>query len=100
MEIANWMSRSPACISPNDTLAAAKKLMGAGQFRRLPVVENDKLVGIITERDLRQHWGYLDSTKVNAAMTLRPGYGHPEKHSRGCGPSDAPTQNRWPACRR
>jgi CBS domain-containing protein len=72
MEIANWMSRSPACVSPNDTLAAAKKLMDAGQFRRLPVVENDKLVGIITERDLRQHWGYLDSTKVNAAMTSDP----------------------------
>ena len=72
MEIANWMSRSPACISPNDTLAAAKKLMDAGRFRRLPVVENDKLVGIITERDLRQHWGYLDSTKVNAAMTSDP----------------------------
>jgi CBS domain-containing protein len=72
MEIANWMSRSPACISPNDTLAAAKKLMDAGRFRRLPVVENDKLVGIITERDLRQHLGYLDSTKVNAAMTSDP----------------------------
>jgi CBS domain-containing protein len=72
MEIANWMSRSPACISPNDTLAAAKKLMDAGRFRRLPVVENDKLVGIITERDLRQHWGYLDATKVNAAMTPDP----------------------------
>jgi CBS domain-containing protein len=72
MEIANWMSRNPACISPNDTLAAVKKLMDAGQFRRLPVVENDKLVGIITERDLRQHWGYLDSTKVNAAMTSDP----------------------------
>ena len=72
MEIANWMSRSPAWITPNDTLAAAKKLMDAGRFRRLPVVENDKLVGIITERDLRQHWGYLDSTKVDAAMTPDP----------------------------
>lgn len=72
MEIANWMSRSPACISPNDTLAAAKKLMDAGRFRRLPVVESDKLIGIITERDLRQHWGYLDATKVNAAMTPDP----------------------------
>ena len=72
MEIANWMSRSPACISPNDTLAAAKKLMDAGRFRRLPVVESEKLIGIITERDLRQHWGYLDATKVNAAMTPDP----------------------------
>jgi CBS domain-containing protein len=72
MEIANWMSRGPVCIRPSDTLAVAKKLMDAGHFRRLPVVENDKLVGIITERDLRQHWGYLDSTKVNAAMTSDP----------------------------
>ncbi len=46
--------------------------MDAGRFRRLPVVESDKLIGIITERDLRQHWGYLDSTKVNAAMTPDP----------------------------
>jgi CBS domain-containing protein len=72
MEIAKWMSRSPACVKPDDTLAAAKKLMDAGRFRRLPVVESDKLIGIITERDLRQHWGYLDSTKVNAAMTPDP----------------------------
>ncbi len=35
-------------------------------------MNNGKLVGIITERDLRQHWGYLDSTKVDAAMTPDP----------------------------
>ena len=72
MEIAKWMSRSPTCVRPDDTLAAAKKLMDAGRFRRLPVVESEKLIGIITERDLRQHWGYLDATKVNAAMTPDP----------------------------
>jgi CBS-domain-containing membrane protein len=58
--------KSPACVRPDDTLAAAKKLMDAGRFRRLPVIESDKLIGIITERDLRQRWGYLASTKVNA----------------------------------
>lgn len=72
MELANWMSRDPVCISPNDTLATAKELMDAGRFRRLPVMNNGKLVGIITERDLRQHWGYLDPTKVDAAMTPDP----------------------------
>ncbi|MGA8058903.1 MAG: CBS domain-containing protein [Candidatus Binataceae bacterium] len=72
MEIAKWMSPSPTCVGPDDTLAAAKKLMDAGRFRRLPVVESEKLIGIITERDLRQHWGYLDATKVNAAMTPDP----------------------------
>jgi CBS domain-containing protein len=72
MQIANWMTRDPVCITCRDTLAKAKELMDAGRFRRLPVVENDKLVGIITERDLRQHGGYLDSTKVAGAMTPDP----------------------------
>ena len=72
MHIANRMTRNPLCITPQDTLAKAKQMMDDGRFRRLPVVENGKLEGIITERDLRQHWGYLDSTKVSAAMTSGP----------------------------
>lgn len=72
MHIANWMTRNPSFITPQDTLAQAKQMMDDGHFRRLPVVENGKLEAIITERDLRQHWGYLDSTKVSAAMTSGP----------------------------
>ncbi len=72
MEIANWMTRDPVCVTPDDTLAKAKSLMDAGHFRRLPVIENGKLEAIITERDLRQHSGYLDYTKVSAAMTPDP----------------------------
>ncbi|MGO9604735.1 MAG: CBS domain-containing protein [Candidatus Binataceae bacterium] len=72
MQIVNWMSRLPVCVSPDDTLAKARTLMDHGRFRRLPVVLGDKLVGIITDRDLRQHSGLLDSIKVNAAMTPNP----------------------------
>ena len=72
MEIASWMTRDPVTIGPDERLASAKTLMEAGRFRRLPVVDSGKLVGIITERDLRQHEGYLDSTRVNAAMTAKP----------------------------
>jgi acetoin utilization protein AcuB len=43
--------------------------MQKGGFRRLPVIEEDKLTGIITDRDLREHVGSLDKTKVSAAMT-------------------------------
>ena len=42
--------------------------MDDGRFRRLPVVEGGRLVGILTERDIREHTGYLGSTRVNAAM--------------------------------
>lgn len=42
--------------------------MDAGGFRRLPVVDGGRLVGILTERDIRGHAGVLERTRVNAAM--------------------------------
>jgi CBS domain-containing protein len=33
------------------------------------VVKDGNIVGILRERNLREHSGYLDSTKVNAAMS-------------------------------
>jgi acetoin utilization protein AcuB len=53
-------------------LIHASHQMQAGGFRRLPVVSDGKLVGIITERDLREHRGHLEHTKVNGIMTEDP----------------------------
>lgn len=39
-------------VTPWDTLARAYELMGANRIRRLPVVDGDRLVGIITLSDL------------------------------------------------
>jgi acetoin utilization protein AcuB len=72
MQITNWMTSSPVCVSPDDTLEKAGALMAAGGFRQLPVVQDKKLVGIITDRDLRPHGGYFGSTRVDAAMTSCP----------------------------
>lgn len=68
MQIVNLMTPDPIVINPDDTLANAKAVMDDGRFRRLPVVEAERLVGILTERDIREHIGYLGSTRVNAAM--------------------------------
>ena len=69
------MTPNPACVRPQDTLAKAKELMTAGGFRRLPVVKGDnKLVGMISEHNVRQHLGYLAETEVNAAMAFETGY--------------------------
>ena len=68
MQIVNLMTPDPIAINPADTLANAKAVMDEGRFRRLPVVEDGRLVGILTERDIREHLGYLGSTRVNAAM--------------------------------
>jgi acetoin utilization protein AcuB len=69
MEMIHIMTKHPEIIHPDDTLAKAKEMMEVAAFRRLPVVKDDEVVGMLTERDLRSHAGYLDSTKVNAAMS-------------------------------
>jgi acetoin utilization protein AcuB len=72
MIVGNHMTKEPITIQPDDLLIRASHKMQAGGFRRLPVVSEAKLVGIITERDLRAHHGHLDHTKVNGVMTEDP----------------------------
>lgn len=69
MLVGRHMSKNPQTVTPDDYLAAARIKMQTGKFRALPVVSDGKLLGIITDRDLRQHLGYLDRTEVNAVMT-------------------------------
>lgn len=68
MQIVNLMTWNPITIDQHDTLSKAKGLMDEGQFRRLPVTDNGRLVGIVTERDLHKYSGFLESTRVTAAM--------------------------------
>jgi acetoin utilization protein AcuB len=72
MLVRNRMTPDPQTVTPRDTLAVAVEKMARGHFRRLPVVENSTLVGILTERDLRRHVGIEERTRVEAAMTERP----------------------------
>jgi len=69
MLVSRRMQKKPVTVSPEDHLATVQKKMKEGGFRRTPVVENGRLVGIVTDKDLRQHLGYLDRTKVNVAMS-------------------------------
>ena len=68
MHIALVMTPNPVTVGPEASLATVKSLMDAGKFRRVVIVEKDMPIGILTERDLREHTGYLESTRVTAAM--------------------------------
>jgi acetoin utilization protein AcuB len=68
MQIFTLMTRDPITIDQHDRLSTAKAIMTAGNFRRVPVVDGGRLVGILTERDLHKYSGFLESTKVTAAM--------------------------------
>lgn len=54
MFVSNRMTANPFTLPANATVADASEVMRTHKFRRLPIVENGKLVGIVTDRDLRE----------------------------------------------
>ena len=54
MRLKDWMTPNPVTVSPDEPVPDAFARMKAGRFRRLPVVRDGDLVGIVTDRDLRE----------------------------------------------
>ncbi|MGH7444118.1 MAG: CBS domain-containing protein [Longimicrobiales bacterium] len=50
--VGDHMSDSIRTVSPDDDVDNVMKLMQRDQIRRVPVVENDRLVGVIAQADL------------------------------------------------
>ena len=51
-EISSWMTRDPRTVEPDEDVEDALKTMLANGFRHLPVVENGKVIGMVSMRDL------------------------------------------------
>lgn len=81
MVVKEWMTHNPVTVHPDTGVKTAFRLMKKGGFKQLPVVEDGKLIGIITDRDTRrpeiidelESWEQLyrldDAFKVRGIMT-------------------------------
>lgn len=70
MLVRNWMSEQLEVVRPGDDVAAVRARFGERRVRQFPVVADGKLVGIITDRDVR---AARDPTaKVETVMTADP----------------------------
>ena len=54
MLVQNWMSKSVVTIDVNDSMQDAIKQLKEHSIRMLPVMKKGKLVGIVTDRDLKK----------------------------------------------
>jgi acetoin utilization protein AcuB len=63
MLIRNWMTRDPITVEPDTPMMDADHIMKENKIRGLPVVKGKKLVGIVTDRDIK-------AASPSAATTL------------------------------
>ncbi|HSB70009.1 MAG TPA: CBS domain-containing protein [Candidatus Methylomirabilis sp.] len=54
MQVERWMNLEVVTVSPGDSFRTAMTLIRQKGIRHLPVVDGTRLVGIVTDRDLRQ----------------------------------------------
>ena len=54
MLVREWMTVDPQTVSATTPVMEAMQRLRDGGFRRLPVVRDDRLVGIVTDRDLKE----------------------------------------------
>jgi universal stress protein A len=70
--VSRWMSSSPVTAAPDEKLATIQSRMHEGSFRCAPVLDNGRLVGIVTDREVRANMGRLDVVEARFAMTENP----------------------------
>jgi len=54
MRVEEWMVKNPITVTKDQTIQECVGLMKGHSIRHLPVVENKKLSGLVTESNLRE----------------------------------------------
>jgi len=82
MKIKDIMSRTIASVTPEDTVIQAAQLMKKYNVGSIPVCSDEKVIGIITDRDIAlkavANGSNLAVLSVSEIMTTNPILGNPE----------------------
>ena len=68
IRVADWMSKRVLAVETFDSIGIARRLMAKHRVNQLPVLENEKLVGIVTDRDIRD--AYPTSMMINLGKEI------------------------------
>lgn len=82
MKVKEIMTQSVASLAPNDTIKHAAQLMEEHDIGSIPVCDNQKIIGIVTDRDITLRAVAQDEDtakfKVREIMTSNPVVGKPD----------------------
>lgn len=79
--VEEFMTPTPSSVGPDHACDEAASILRQGGFRHLPVVEGERVVGILSDRDLRRARGrgQLELTLVGELMTPEPQTARPSE---------------------
>jgi acetoin utilization protein AcuB len=78
MLVSDWMHHPVHMVKPRDTIEHARQLMLQHRINQMPVVLKGELVGIVTDRDLRDAYpSVFDMAREDGKRDSR--LAHPEK---------------------
>lgn len=75
MRVRDWMSPDPKSVTPTTTVEEARRLLHYYGIRHLPVVDRDRVVGMVSDRDVRVDptaWRRTDFEGRSGAAEQRP----------------------------
>jgi acetoin utilization protein AcuB len=91
LNVRPWINGAPFTIAPKDNLRRARALMRTAHMAELLVVDDGKLVGMLSERDIWEHCPksaimldekqadeLLEQIRIGGVMTLHPPVVTPE----------------------
>lgn len=68
MFVSDWMTREVITVTENDSIEDLYNIMLKNRINHLPVVEEDRLIGIITKSDIRQALTSLQFDKTKSKV--------------------------------
>ncbi|MHB1393286.1 MAG: CBS domain-containing protein [Clostridia bacterium] len=81
MKVKQIMTTDVSTVAPNDTVTKAASLMGQLDVGSIPVIDNNRVVGIVTDRDIVLRGvakGEGANQKISEVMTTEVKYATPD----------------------
>ena len=74
MKVAEWMVKNPIVVTLDQRVQDCVDLMREHSIRHLPVVENQRLIGLVTESDLREVFlaSLVEDLTIEGVMITEP----------------------------